>query len=133
LGNPIPTPIESGNNGGNVIEKPPVEVVDPDPIVIVKPEPKPKTTIVTSPLSPGSLSRLVNLPISPKSTSVWVMRKSNTRLTLVGLTSRTSLMVKLTNAYGQVYKFPTVKPKGSSVSLPRILFLEPGKNTLTIQ
>ena len=133
LGNPIPTPIESGNNGGNVIEKPPVEVVDPDPIVIVKPEPKPKTTIVTSPLSSGSLSRLVNLPISPKSTSVWVMRRSNTRLTLVGLTSRTSLMVKVTNAYGQVYKFPIVKPKGSSVSLPRILFLEPGKNTLTIQ
>jgi hypothetical protein len=133
LGNPIPVAVESGNIGENLPENPPAEVVDPGPIVIVKPDPKPKTTIVTTPLSTSSSAKIFTLPISPKSTSVWVMRRSNTKITLVGLTTRTSLTVTLVNSYGQVFKFPTVTPKGSSVSLQAIKLLERGKHTLTIR
>lgn len=128
-----------GSVGGGLTVQPPVEIVKPAPINIVKPvptnaeKPAPKSTVTVEAISLGFGANSKTISISPKTTSLIAPLKTNTKLTLTGAIPRMPAKVTITGPKGESLKFPTVTPKGSSLSLSGVKFSKPGTYNLTIQ
>jgi hypothetical protein len=112
-----------GPVGGGLIAQPPVEIV----------KPAPKTPIAAQPILLGPSAKSTPVSISPRAKSVTVRLNKNTKFTLTGVTRGVPAKVTITGSKVKSINFPTVTPKGSSLSLSGVKFSKPGTYNLTIQ
>ena len=129
LGAPTVNPPSSGGGGGGgsvgggLTAQPPVEIV----------KPAPKTPISAQPILLGPSAKSTLVSISPRATSVIARLNTNTKFTLTGITPGVPAKATITGSKVKSINFPTVTPKGSSISLAGVKFSMPGTYNLTIQ
>ena len=112
-----------GSTGGGLTTQPPVEVA----------KPAPKTPSTLQPILLGSSANAKKVSIAAKATSVTVRLNTNTKFIFSGTTPRVPAKVTITGSKVKTINFPTVTPKGSSISLPGVKFSKSGTYKLTIQ